>query len=86
MYYLVLGVSKIILHISRTVPIKVTEDDLTFIRLSDNNSILENGDYEVVAVDELPLGMIPLKYCYNDGKFVINSNYNDQTVVAGRKN
>ena len=59
----------------------VIEINLNIVRQENNNILVgnhliyEENDMKIVEVDNVPIDILPMKYFYIDGEFVLNPNF-----------
>lgn len=79
MYYLLVEINKTIIDINNEQPVKVEKDDYMVWRSSNKDDIMDDN-YTCVEVENIPDGLIPHKYCYDNGEFTLNPNYSENNI------
>lgn len=80
MFYLLTGISNIILNVSKVKPSLIMEEGLPIWKFADGSGLLDQ-DFTCVEVERIPNGAVVNKYCYGEGKFVLNPDYKETQVT-----
>lgn len=81
MYYLLIEINKTIVDINDQQPTKVQKDDYTVWRSNNKDDIFDDN-YTCIEVEEIPDGLVPQKYCYSNGQFTLNPNFNEEKGLS----
>lgn len=81
MYYLLIEINKTIVDINDQQPTKVQKGDYMVWR-SNNKDDIFDANYTCIEVEEIPDGLVPQKYCYGNGQFTLNPNFNEEKGLS----
>lgn len=80
MFLLLDSMNKII-YISKSMEKSKDEFGYDIIKVSPNLYYQDEG-YSIIEVETVPIEVIPEKYFYIDGEYVLNPNYIDDSMIA----